>query len=201
MKALLRCMYMALVVFVMSSNLAGQTVVVNDNIEFVPDSSSFGASHRGTVIQDLFGDFTSVWFDYDGSSLTAVASNTDEGSDWYVVEPGDVFGPVTIARNDFPSIIGVPVFAGTEEFYLGVSTGTIDCSNPSCRDVFGWVRLRNVFGQLEMVENAVAYNSLGIIVGTTNLVPEPSSIALGWMALAGLTTSYRWPSSRAISNR
>ena len=43
--------------------------------------------------------------------------------------------------------------------------------------------LRNQLGQLMMVDNAVAYNSEGIIVGTTTLIPEPSGIAIEFMGV------------------
>ena len=179
----------ACVVLVINTTLAGQTVVVNDNIEFVPESF-VGANHRGSIQQVAAGDVTSVWFDYDGNNLTAVTWNIDEESDWYVVDPGDPFGFSTLASGRFTPIFTVdnprpPVFVGSNEFYLGVSTTSTNgegitepyCSPNDflCRNVFGWVRLRNVFGQLEMVENAVAYGSLGIIVGTTDLVPEPQA--------------------------
>jgi hypothetical protein len=199
-------LYAGFVMVAVSSNSAGQTVVVDDNIGFAaPDS--FSASHRGSIQQAATGDdVTSVWFDYDGSSLTAVAWNPDEESDWYVANPGDAFGFATVAKGQFTPIFTVDnprpqVFVGSKEFYLAVSTTSTDevgirepfcdSNDPVCRKVFGWLRLRNVRGQLEMVENAVAYGSLGILVGTTELVPEPSCILLVGLGFCGWSACCR----------
>jgi hypothetical protein len=193
----------ALFVLVISSKLAGQTVVVDDNIMFVPDSAFGLGNHRGTVQQIAAGDSTSVWFDYDGSHLTAVTWNLDEESDWYVVNPGDAFGFASLESGQFTPIFTTdnsrgPVFVGDGEFYLGVSTSGQGLPVPfPQRNVFGWVRLEGTAipgfppiipatGRLEMLGNAVAYNSLGIIVGTAEVVPEPSGITLGWLALVAL---------------
>ena len=211
--------YLTFIVLIFARNVVAQTVIINDNIDFVPDSFTSGANHRGTIIQRLvFDDPTSVWFNYDGSNLTAVSWNVDEESDWYVVNPGDAFGPATIGNDQFTPIFTTdnsrgPVLVGTDEFYLGVATDdTTDdsngCIDTSCRgrDVFGWVRLKGTviqppsppfpelgipgrpgIGSLEMLGNAVAYGSLGIIVGTAEVVPEPSSLTLGWLALVAFS--------------
>lgn len=122
--------FVAISLLAMSSGLAGQTVVVGDNILFGPVTPDpfTGENHSGTIFQDSAGsDPTSVLFEYDGSNLTAVAWNLDEESDWYVVEPGAAFGFATLASGQFTPIFTLdhsygPVFVGSSEFYLSVST-------------------------------------------------------------------------------
>lgn len=205
------------VVLVMSGNLAAQTVVVNDNIEFVPDLEHFdvlGTNYKGIVFQDTAGDYTDVLFAYDELFLAAIAPALDEGSDWYLVNPGDAFGFATLESSQFTPLltpiwtgnddVSQPVFVGFDDFYLGVSTLGEGLITPNFdRNVFGWVRLRtnwditptgNVTYQLEMVENAVAYDSLGIIVGTTDLViPEPSALTLAALGLLVMCWRRRRP--------
>jgi hypothetical protein len=120
-------------------------------------------------------------------------------SDRGLSEKGDAFGFASLERGQFTPIFTLdnsrgPVFVGDDEFYLGVSTSGEGLSVPCCevRNVFGWVRLKPIlifdpssFGfmlELEMLENAVAYNSLGIIVGTAEVVPEPTTTALALVA-------------------
>lgn len=64
---------------------------------------------------------------------------------------------------------------GPNEFYLGVRTGAGFGGNPvpPNRTAYGRVHLRPVNGVLSMVENVMSYNSRGVIVGTTSVVPEP----------------------------
>ena len=207
MKKILCCFFW--VVFLLPSELAGQTVVVNDNIQFafIPGGSldEDSENHVGTVSQDIIGDdHTSVWFYFDGNELSYRTENIDGGSDWYLVHPGDEFGYTTLENDQFSQIFhGNNEPIGLDDFYLGVSTEGVgpfnncDPHSEVCRNVFGWVRLRNVLGRLEMVENAVAYNSLGIIVGTTEVVPEPPGLFLGWLAFVGLTMCKRLGSRRS----
>ena len=89
---------------------------------------------------------------------------------------------------------------GLDDFYLGVSGVSYDTSHANVqRDVFGWVKLRvvptvsglNGFDHLELIESVVSYNSPGIIIGTTMIVPEPSSIALLCIAVLVMTKPNR----------
>jgi hypothetical protein len=107
-------------------------------------------------------------------------------NDWYLVSPGDVFSEAT--RATYPAMFednrpGPPVEVGASDFYLGfhlpVSTA------------YGWVRLRPIGGAVTMVANAVAYSSRGIVVGTTQVVPEPTSAAVLPIALAALICKLR----------
>jgi hypothetical protein len=107
----------------------------------------------------------------------------DEGSDWYVVHPGDAFSQATIAAGRFTPlvtfgpVIHPPASVG-DDFYLGISTGK-GFDIPADRTVFGWVHLRQKSDGRSMVENVMSYASRGIIVGTTTIVPEPAAIAMG----------------------
>ena len=189
-------------------------MVINNNIDFGPvDRGSlqldnhFASIDQSSEPTSSFGDETGAGFFYDGSDLTLVTMLLDEGSSWYVVNPGDVFGFSTIASGQFTEIpFGISTFIGTGDIYLGVSTyieGIHNdfCFGPSCRDVFGWVRLSGTLipgnpdlgveptGRLEMIENAVAYDSRGIIVGTSSIIPEPAGLALLWLAMGMLRLS------------
>jgi len=129
-----------------------------------------------------------------GATTTLSFENfaVDEGSDWYAVDPNDVFTASTIANGDFPFLIGeasgslgeLEVAVG-ESFFLGVNTGNFDSPNGP-REDFGWGEfIYDTFGQLRVLDSAVAYDRGGIIVGTSQSVPEPSSAAVLFLIAAG----------------
>jgi hypothetical protein len=164
----------------------GQDVIGNDNLLFGLNAGGFGF----TVFQDsAASDFTGVTFGYNGTTVTPGLVNLDEGSDWYVVHPGDVFSSTTIAAGEFQPLITFgptghpPVAVGSGDFYLGVNTG-LGFDIPDDRTVFGWVHLRQVLGSLAMVDNVMSYESRGIVVGTSTVVPEPSTTMLLAASLA-----------------
>ena len=171
----------------LGSPVGAQIVVEDTNLIFTPDTS-FGSTHRGTIIQEvMYPDPTSAWFAYDGLNMTGVTSNLDAGSDWYVTSPGDAFGPASISAGEFPPVIDCcPTFhtavVGTD-FYLGVATTSASSLNYE-RNVFGWVHVVNGV----MVDNAVAYESAGILVGTSTPIRIPEPIGSGLLCF-GVTAS------------
>lgn len=178
----------------------GQSVVVNNNLKFV-EQGRFSGDYAGSIDQTsepspFFGDPTGARFEYDGNSITGTSSALDVGSDWYLVSEGEAFGFSSLASGQFTPIISdlgySTAHVGTGDFYLGVATTGHGLSEPCdphsffCRNVFGWVHLSPLLPGiplLEAVSSAVAYDSLGIIVGTTRVVPEPATllIALGFV--------------------
>ena len=69
---------------------------------------------------------------------------------------------------------------GFGEFYLGVNTGNSEApwGDLPPRNLYGWVHLQNIGGNISMLGNAMSYEGTGIVVGTTRAIPEPSSSAL-----------------------
>ena len=165
-----------IMLFAVSNVTDAQVVVEDTNLIFTPDSSVSSANLRGTIYQDIAAtDITSAWFAYDGLNMTGVTSNLDAGSDWYLVSEDDEFGPTAIASGQFPPIIDCcPTYHSAAvgfDFFLGIAT-TSPQGFPD-RDVFGWAHIVNGV----MVDNAIAYHSPGIIVGTSTILPEPAGSA------------------------
>jgi hypothetical protein len=191
--------YAAVICFTFATSAHAQTVVINDNINLnvQPDGRhsfivSKGVDDASGIGCGPAGCFTSFSMDYDGTSLVAQRLTLDEQSDWFLVEPGDVFSAATIAGGQFPILfdsnwpntpLGGPLTVGAGEFYLGVRTGvgfggSPGNPGPPNRNAYGWVHLRPENGVLTMVENVMSYNSRGIVVGTTTVVPEPASLEI-----------------------
>ena len=197
---------MLLVLFVAVD--AGAAVVVDDaNIQWGSDNLMI-ADYAGTIVTDSrpgLENFTStVLFDYDATTIRAVAMSLGVSSQWYLVQAGDEFSPATVAANAFPVILDPD--ATTEmpgpltaiplgDVYLGIHTrGMFDgLPENTVQENFGWLRLNNSGSALTMLDNAIAYadrgTPAGIYVGTSTAVPEPA--ALGLLAIGAIATRRR----------
>ena len=203
----------AIIYFSLACIVHAQTIIVNDNIQYFdfPDERiTFRVSkyieHGPGSVCDIVGCFTDIEMAYDGTTIAVETITLDEQSDWYLVEPGDAFSDAAIAAVQFPVLfdanwpntpIGGPVSLGSGEFYLGVRTGAGFGGGPN-RTAYGWVHLRPDGGGLTMVENVMSYNSRGIIVGTTTVVPEPAALAIVAIAVSLLAAVDRRRVSRLV---
>jgi hypothetical protein len=188
------------VFFAFSTALQAQTVSVNSRIvaQVSPSGIGFQVSKDGQPppfheppLSCVECD-TEISFEYDGSKIKTFSVLADEGSDWFLVQSGDLFSAATINAGKFPTIInavpppeGGEIGVGPGEFYLGLRTGRgFEGTRPN-RTAYGWVHLRPVDGVLTMIENVMSYNSRGIIVGTTTILPEPpvGTLVIGAVAV------------------
>lgn len=181
--------FIILVAIAVISQPAIAVVVSDTNIHL----SGSGTSYALTVFQDEGAtDYTSIWFNVlSGQTLSFAGTTVDEASDWYSTSLGDQFSQATIQSSAFPVFVRATV-SGYEtnaltvslfgDFYLGVNTGNRDGTwgpdgNPP-RNLFGWVHLQNTGGTISMLGNAMSYQGDGIVIGTTEVIPEPSVLGL-----------------------
>ena len=202
-----RFTYLPLFIAGLFANLAAaQTLIEDTNIELLT-KSSFPPFTQLRVFQDIeASDQTNIWFSIDSGpspelvTLTFEMINLDEGSDWYFVQENDVFSESSIANGTHNIWGGVNetgdglVFGEIDvpigEFYLGVNTGRYP-SLTLPRDVFGWARFSiDSDLNLQLLDNAVAYNSNQIIVGS-NAIPEPSTTTGCILFLASILLNRR----------
>ncbi len=175
--------------------LAGATtVVVGTNISL---SGALGiADFQLSVFQDAAAtDFTCAVFDFDGTNVNFIDGCIDEGSDWYLVMDMDAFSRSNIAEGMFTALFvnlssSGPVPVGPGSFFLGVRTGLGFGANAT-RDVFGWIELSISGTDLLEVGDTVAYGAEGIVVGTSNPIPEPSTAVLLGIGLVGMAARRR----------
>lgn len=180
----------------MGCSATGAVVIEETNLQttFIDTPGVDGGNLAITVQQDVAGtDPTGAFFEFVNNAIRGRSVNVDEGSDWYVVNEGNVFSREATMQQQFPVLIefgsqaiGIPsdFISLDDPFYLGVATGLGDTQflDQPIRDVFGWVRFVNGVP----VSNAVAYGASGIIIGTSIAVPEPSTV----FCLAGLCSAF-----------
>ena len=172
---------------------SGHWSVSPDPYGMFPDPSAIYI----TVDQTPGGDYTGTVFQHDAlaNTLTYVTSNIDEGSQLFLVRPGDALTHAGIAALPTSAGLGGRITVG-EDFYLGVRTGSasdpgFSWGSPEGYTSFGWAHFKEgADGKLFIVDSAMAFREPGIVVGTLQAVPEPATwltlftglLGLGWIA-------------------
>jgi hypothetical protein len=86
------------------------------------------------------------------------------------------------------------VFQNGVPFYLALYTGNQNNYPPDgiyTDPLFGWVKLVNNQGVIQMLGGALEYGGAGIYAGTQNIIPTPEPSAFALTALGGLLLGCR----------
>lgn len=86
------------------------------------------------------------------------------------------------------------VFDSGVPFYVGLYTGNQNFYPPDgiySDPLFGWARLVNNQGVIQLLDNALSHKSGGIYAGTQNLIPVPEPDIISLIALSGLLLCFR----------
>lgn len=155
------------------------------------------------VDQTAGGDYTGSFLAYNAAAgtLSFRNLNVDEGSELFLVQPGDALTQTT--QGNFLSLYSTyntPVQVG-RDFYLGAGTRSGSDPGFSWADhawtSFGWAHFRaDEQGQLSIVDSAMAFREPGIVVGTLTTAPESSTfvlMGLGLLGVAGLRRQHQSP--------
>ena len=163
-----------------------------------------GAGYEIDVVHDpAIYFYTGFWLNPVGKTLPSVYTNTfqfagivDVGVRVFLVPPNQPISLQPILAQSYPELTypNTYVFADGSPFYVGLYTGNQNFYPPNgiySDPLFGWARLVNNQGVIEMLDSALAYQAQGIFAGTLNLVPEPSvftlftfgALLLGWRFL------------------
>ena len=165
-------------------------------------SSSSGSRFSMGVIQNPSnGDYTCFDLVRQGANGFLFNPCLDEGVRTFLVLPNVPISLQPIIANNYPELTFPDsyVFADRTPFYLGFYTGY----HPWLGDgtytgiytdpLFGWAKLVNVNGVIQMLDSALEYGGGGIYVGTQTIipVPEPSFLALAAIGTLALWCQHR----------
>lgn len=151
-----------------------------------------------TVDQTAAGDYTGTFLQHDAQAQTLqfVSMNVDEGSQLFLTQAGAALTNDSISALPLAAFMVSPTVVGSD-FYLGARTRSMSdpgfsWSNPDFYVTFGWAHVqRDAQGNLHIVDSAMGFRESGIVVGTTQAVPEPSTWALMGLGLVGLGLAQR----------
>ena len=123
-----------------------------------------------------------IFFNVEGTTLKYGGSNLDSGSERYLTQFGDTFPSDNILDGDFPQLLRDGFDISTPTFYLSVNADNYTDETFGFRKAFGWAQFQFTEpGKIAMLDNAVSCGN-GIIVGTTDAIPEPTTSGLALLA-------------------
>lgn len=132
------------------------------------------------------------------SGLAWITQTLDVTTAFKLSAPGEVITQTTFANGVPPSQNPFSPETGNDFYLAGmVVSGILEPGQPLLpatdaipyphEQRFGWAHVHiGQFGQASVVDSAMAYGEGGIIVGTTQAVPEPATGALSLVGLCAL---------------
>jgi hypothetical protein len=137
-----------------------------------------------------------IFLDYHDGQFTHWSQTADGNALIVLAHPGDLVTSATIQdASAWRAFYNNPAI-GTDFYIAGMTqTGLSDVGEPSAGNGnplvtrFGWAHIGlNPAGTFTVLDSAMAYGERGIVVGTTQAIPEPSTLAMMLLGLgfAGL---------------
>jgi len=170
--------------------LNAQGYVVPNGVSYV--GLNFGGGYEIDVVHDPTNYYSTGFSFYpQGKTPPAVYVNTfqfaaivDVSVRVFLVASNQPISLQPILAGSYTELMfpGNYVFDNNSPFYVGLYTGNQNYYPPDgiyTDPLFGWARLVNNRGVIEMLDSALVYKAEGIYTGTLNFVPEPSSLSLG----------------------
>ncbi len=161
----------------------GYSILVNDN---------------PTGKLSIFDQYTLFWLNPIGKTPPTLYTNTfsigertDIGVRVFLVPANAAFTFDSIQSGSFTELVNPSyVFQSGIPFYLGLYTGIQFAPpyppNPPytyLEPVFGWAKLVNNQGVIQLLDSGLAYQAAGIYAGTQTLIPVPEPTGISMAAL------------------
>lgn len=166
--------------------LAATTALVHAQGYIVPDGvagQSGFVSIFGVIQNPSSGDVTAFAFIAKSANTFQFDKALDEGVRVFSVGLNDPVSLLPILAGNYSEYLvsNIYTFAENDPFYVGLYAG--QSVSPYPDPLFGWAKLVNNGGTIQLLDSALEYGGGGIYVGTQNIIPVPEP---GTLALAGV---------------
>jgi hypothetical protein len=153
----------------------------------------------------------SLYVNFDGGAMNYVLQTADVGAQLKLATIGEAITAQSFANGVSPAQQAFGNTAAGRDFYLAgmVDTALLDPGEPSTfsstwggqHDLrFGWAHIAvSANGKATVLASAMAYGEPGIVVGSTQAVPEPGTFALMGAGLLGLVAAQMWRTRQTLS--
>lgn len=146
--------------------------------------------------------YTGFWLNPQNLTIFSFDKHLDVGVRVFFVSVNDPISLQSILSQNYAELTpgNNYLFASGAPFYVGLYTGNQPFAPPDgiyCTDpLFGWARLVNNNGVIQLLDSALAYKTGGIYAGTQNLIPVPEPTTMGLVTLGALIVGWRLRRSR-----
>ena len=157
--------------------------------------------HEIDVLQNpTNSDYTGFFLIPQGKTQPAFYTNTfsfftylDEGVRVFLVSSNQPISLQPILANSYIELLdrNSYVFANASSFYVGLYTGYAPANGIYGDPLFGWAKLVNNQGVIQLLDRALEYGGGGIYAGTQNIIPIPEPSAVALTVLGALLLGFR----------
>ncbi|MCX6896031.1 MAG: PEP-CTERM sorting domain-containing protein [Verrucomicrobia bacterium] len=174
-----------------SLQLYSQGVIVPNGVTYV----GYSLGYTFAVLQNpTNGNPTGFFLDPQGANAFSFSTYTDEGVRVFLVSASDPVSLQGIQTLNYPELTfpNNYVFNNGVPFYVGLYTGEQFPQNGIYPNpLFGWARLVNNSGVINLLDGALEYGGGGIYAGTQTIIPVPEPSVLILSALGGVFLGWR----------
>ena len=166
--------------------------------------SPFGGYEVDVLYNPTNSYYTGFFLKPETPNTFSIGKYADVGVRVFFVSVNDPISLQPILAQNYPELLGTYSFASGVPFYVGLYTGNQPFAPPDgiySDPLFGWARLVNNNGVIQLLDSALAYKAGGIYAGTQNLIPVPEPSTLGLVALGALVFGWRLHKTRAAGRR
>lgn len=184
--------YKTMTVFIITLGMAFR---LHSQGYIVPNGVSYGGYNSlfGSLIEVLQnptnGNYTGFYLQLQSGNSFQFFPLLDEGVRSFIVSLNDPVSLPAIQAQTYPEIgyTSSYNFVNGVPFYLGFYTGEQFPQNGIYPNpLFGWARLVNNNGVINLLDGALEYGGGGIYAGTQTIIPVPEPGSLGLLTLGGL---------------